>query len=87
MAVEMLVELARFSLMRNCTWLRQALEHLESFRTPSGTYRFPKCYLQEKEGYYLYAGHHMGLGETPRCELAHEIESTFRIPGLHKRLN
>jgi hypothetical protein len=76
--------LARFACGRSSAWFQEGLAHLESFRTPSGTYRFPPAYLSEKSGYYLYAGLHMGLGEAPRGARALELESTFRMLYLKK---
>lgn len=62
-------------------WFRGHLAHLEGFRTPEGTYRFPSDYLRERRGggYYLYGGAHMGLGENRRSRQGLEIESTFRM--------
>lgn len=71
---------ARFASVRRSRWFRDSLEHLDQFRTPQGTYRFPAHYMQERRGgYYLYAGAHMGLGENRRRRASLEIESTFRM--------
>lgn len=59
-------------------WFRNGLEHLEQYRTDTDRYMFPKKYVPErKNGYYLYAGARMRLGEKGREGL--EIESTFRM--------
>lgn len=77
--------LAAFAAGRQSDWFRAGIAHLETYRTERGTYRFPRSYLTEKSGHYLYTGAHMGLGESPRNEAALEIESTFRMLRL-KRL-
>jgi hypothetical protein len=71
--------LAHFDCGRASTWFQQGLANLESFRTARGTYCFPAHYLSEKHNYFLYAGMHMGLGESPRTPRALELESTFRM--------
>ena len=71
---------ARVPLLRESDWFRRGLDHLEGFATEAGTYRFPRDYLRERaNGYYLYAGAHMGLGENRRRRAAIEIESTFHM--------
>ena len=64
-------------------WFQDALRHLETFRTPRGTYRFPGHYLREAEGYYV-SGYGMGLGESRRRPLGIEIESTFRMLAIRR---
>ncbi|PWB51474.1 MAG: hypothetical protein C3F13_13610 [Anaerolineales bacterium] len=71
--------MAHFASGRKSAWFSQGLAHLETFRTERGTYCFPPRYLSEKQGYYLYGGMHMGLGEMPRNRHALELESTFRM--------
>lgn len=68
--------MAHFPFVVRTTWFASALDHLETFRTGKGTYNFPKHYLGEKEGYWVY-GMHMGLGENRRAKIANELESTF----------
>ncbi len=77
--------LAHFESGRASDWFKNGMLHLETFRSPRGTYQFPRNYLSEKPGYYLYGGLHMGLGEAPRHPPALELESTFRMLRL-KRL-
>ena len=78
--------LAHFAAGRASPWFQQGMAHLETFRTGEGTYRFPARYLSEKSSYYLYAGMHMGLGETPRSAQALERESSFRMVRLRRRM-
>jgi hypothetical protein len=78
--------LARFECARISAWFRNGLAHLETFRTPADTYRFPRAYLAESSGYYLYAGLHMGLGESPRDARALERESTFRMTRIRSQI-
>ncbi len=78
--------LAHFECGRASAWFQQGMAHLETFRTEYGTNCFPSRYLSEKHSYYLYAGMHMGLGETPRTTHALELESTFRMLRLKASL-
>ncbi len=64
-------------------WFIDAIKHLETFRTGSGTYAFPISYLAEKEGYWVSAAH-MGLGESRRTKMAKELESTFWMMKIKK---
>lgn len=69
------------------SWFSRAMEHLESFCTEKGSYRFPSKYLPEATSYAVTGGH-MGLGENRRNKSALEVESTFwmmkvkRLAGL-----
>lgn len=71
---------------RNSTWFKRCLEHLEAFKTETGTYCFPKNYLQEKKDQGFVCGASMGLGENRRRKNALEIESTFRMLLIKKRI-
>ncbi len=75
--------MAHFPMVSTNSWFRNALEHLETYRTERGTYSLPKQYLGEKEGYYV-CGMHMGLGENRRQKTANELESTFWILKIKK---
>lgn len=75
--------LARLPRGRRSPWFESALDHLEKFRAPDGTYCFPGPYIREAEGYYV-SGYGMGLGENRRKSLALEIESTFRMLLIRK---
>jgi hypothetical protein len=71
--------MAHFPAAGKHPWLKNCMEHLESFRTPRGTYLFPRRYLREKREGYWVSGAHMGLEENRRSSRALEIESTFRM--------
>jgi hypothetical protein len=77
---------ARFLAARQSDWFQQGLNTLEGFRTPQGIYRFPPHLMVEKSGYYIYAAAHMGLGEPRRATLSLELESTFRMLTIQKRI-
>jgi hypothetical protein len=77
---------ARFNSARQSTWFQKGLSSLEKYRTPRGTYSFPSNLLMEKTGYQMYGGFHMGLGENRRSPLALELESTFHMLHIHKRM-
>jgi len=77
---------ARLPLVRQSQWFQIHLDHLGDFQTAEGRFEFPSKYLQEKEGYYLYSGSHMGLAENRRRRGWAEIESTFRWCRIHKSI-
>ncbi len=79
--------MAQFESGRASEWFRKGMTHLETFRTEGGSYSFPHQYLSEKHSYYLYGGMHMGLGELPRDLRAMELESTFRMLRLKKKIS
>ncbi len=71
--------MAHFPISRKNAWFRDAVQHLERFRTETGTYLFPRRYLQESRDSYWVSGGHMGLEESRRKPKALELESTFRM--------
>jgi hypothetical protein len=74
--------MAHFEEARKHPWFASCLRHLEGFRTPVGTYLFPRPYLQElRQGYWVH-GAYMGLEENRRPNRAMELESTFRMLNL-----
>ena len=77
---------ARFTSARQSIWFQQGLSSLEKYRTSRGTYILPSSLLMEKTGYQLYGGFHMGLGENRRSPSALELESTFHILYIYKRI-
>lgn len=77
---------ARFAATHQSESFQQGLATLKSYRTAHGTYRFPPALLSEKNGYYIYGGAHMGLGENRRSPQAMELESTFRMLLIQKHM-
>jgi hypothetical protein len=77
---------ARFQSARQSTWFQEGLSLLEKYWSPRGTYFFLPSLLPEKTGYQLYSGSHMGLGENRRSPLALELESTFTMLYINKRM-
>ena len=81
----------RFELMSHFTkahdnkWFQACLNHFEQYRTSEGTYKLPQGYLQEKPSGYYVLGAYMGL-ESKRTEKALEVESTFRMLAVKKRI-
>jgi hypothetical protein len=71
--------MAHFSEARKHVWFKNAVKHLEGFRTERGSYLFPRPYLQEARNQYWVSGAHMGLEEDRRRPQALELESTFRM--------
>lgn len=78
--------MSHFKEARGSAWFKRTLDHLETFRTQSGTYRFPKEYLNESKDKGFVTGQSMGLGENRRNRQALEIESSFRMLLLNKRI-
>jgi len=76
--------MAHFPRALDSTWFKQALQHLEQFRTETGTYCWPDHYLVDKKVGYYVSGYLMGLGETRRGKAGLEIESTFRMLKIQK---
>jgi len=77
---------ARFASVRQSAWFRKGLALLESCRTPQGIYCFPPGLMMEKAGSFIYGGRRMGLGENRRTAQALELESTFRMLYIRKRM-
>lgn len=77
---------ARFAAVRQSEWFQQGMATLRGYHTAQGTYRFPPKMLAEKTGYYIYSGSHMGMGESRRSAQALELESTFRMLLIEKRM-
>lgn len=59
--------LSHFRAARQHRWFREALDHLNSFRTPRNTWCFPAGYLNERQGYYVL-GAHMRLDSQATLE-------------------
>jgi hypothetical protein len=81
-----LEQLVHFKAARRHPWFKAGLEHLEQFRTPDGTYLFPRQYLPEKPAAYWVVGGKYALEESPRNRKAIEAESTFWMAKIQKIL-
>jgi hypothetical protein len=81
-----LEQLVYFKAARRHPWFKANLEHLEQFRTPDGTYLFPREYLPEKPAAYWIVGGKYALEESPRNKKALEVESTFHRAWLQKMI-
>lgn len=77
---------AKFESARRSAWFQQGLALLEGCRTSAGAYHFPASMMTERTGNHIYGGSHMGLGENRRSPLAMELESTFRMLNILKRM-
>lgn len=77
--VQRLELMAHFAVARGHRWFQDCLEHLEEFRTPQGTYRFPSSYLCERRQGYWVTGAYMRLEENRRRRQSLEADSTFRM--------
>jgi hypothetical protein len=79
MLVQRLELMAYFAVAQRSQWFRDCVEHLEGYRTPRGTYRFPARYLQEQPSGYWVQGAYMRLEENRRSRQSLELDSTFRM--------
>ena len=75
--VPRLVLMSQFPTAGSHRWYRESVAHLETFRTESGTYLFPRKYLPERQSGYWVSGYYNALEENRRSKRAIEIESTF----------
>ena len=69
--------MSQFEEARESVWFQNSMQYLETYKTEDGTYDFPKFLLMK--GW-------MELGENRRRRNALEIESTFRMVLLKKRI-
>jgi hypothetical protein len=75
-----LLLLAHFPTARTHPWFQQALSHLENYRTPDGTYAFPRDYLTEApSGYWIQWQFH-GPGRKPGARPA-AIQTRIHLLG------
>ena len=79
--------MAQFESGRASAWFHNGMSHLETFRTERRSYCFPYQYLSEKHSFYLYAGMHMGLVSCHAISRALELELTFRMLRLKKKIS
>jgi hypothetical protein len=79
--------MSNFKVARESKWFQNCLNYLEKFRTHNGTYCFPPQLLKDTKNMGYVCGMSMGLGENRKLEKAYEIESTFRMLLIKKRLN
>jgi hypothetical protein len=79
--------MSNFKVARESKWFQNCLNYLEEFKTYNGTYCFPPYLIKDKNNMGYVCGMSMGLGENRKLEKAYEIESTFRILLIKKRLN
>lgn len=85
--VQRLELMANFRQAHTRKWLQNCLRFLESFQTESGTYRFPSTFLKEGSGGYYVFGNYLRLEENRRRKIALELDSTFRMELIKKRIS
>jgi len=71
--------MVRFPAAQRSSWFKNMMEYIETFRTDSGTYSFPKTWLPEKAEGYWVGGLRMAFDERKANPKAIECESTFRV--------
>lgn len=79
--------MSHFSNIRQSQWFHNCLLFLEQFKTSDGTYIFPPEYLKDVNGGVYVCGQAMGLGENRRSKISYELESTFRMLLIKKRIH
>jgi hypothetical protein len=70
--------LARFPAAWSHGYFSAVLAHLDTFRTPQGSWAFPREYLRDRPGYWV-SGYLLGMEEDRRDKKAIQLESTFRM--------
>jgi hypothetical protein len=78
--------LAHFPAARKSPWFQKGMQILETYQTERGTYNFPSTYLVEMKAGYYVGGEYMGLEDNRRNPKTLELESTFRMLLLKKRI-
>lgn len=81
-----LESLAPFTCIKRSKWFQQSMKYLEEFRTESGTYSFPRTWLPEKQRGYWIGGEYMAFDERKGRRNAIEVESTFRVLSIRRRV-
>lgn len=71
--------MVRIPAARKSTWFREMMQYIETFRTESGTYEFPRTWLPEKGDGYWVGGLRMAFDDRKGNPTAIECESTFRV--------
>ena len=84
MCVQRLELMSHFAVARNSPWFKDCIQHLESFRTDQGTYRFPAGYLREGSSGYWVTGAYMRLEGNRRVRCSLDLDSTFRMVSIDK---
>jgi hypothetical protein len=79
--------MARFRGARDTDWFKDSMEFLETFRTDTGTYLFPRKLLPERKFGYWVGGTRMMFDERKGHANAIECESTFRILQIKTMMN
>jgi hypothetical protein len=79
--------MSKFKAARESKWFKNCLNYLEEFKTNKGTYCFPAYFLKDAKNMGYVCGMSMGLGENRKSEKAYEIESTFRMLLIKRRVN
>lgn len=79
--------MSNFKVARESKWFQNCLNYLEEFKTYNGTYCFPPYLIKDKNNMGYVCGMSMGLGENRKSQKAYEIESTFRMLLIKKRMN
>jgi hypothetical protein len=80
--------MSSFDSAKQSEWFQNAIKYLETFRTDTGTYLFPRELLTDKKDGYWISGLRMGLESNRTTQSSLEIESTFwmvhikRLAGL-----
>ncbi len=82
----MLEALAPFKSVQNSVWFWDSMKYLEEFRTDTDTYSFPKAWLPDKKTGYWVSGLRMAYDSRTGRKKAIEIESTFRVLMIKKRV-
>jgi hypothetical protein len=82
--IQRLEMMARFPITHKHRWVKESLEHLDSFQQEDGTYRLPSRYLREQQSGYWVSGAYTRLDEDRRRRISLTVESTFRMLSIKR---
>lgn len=84
--IQRLAILASFIKVRDLPWFKVCLNFLRQYQKREGTFRFPAYVIQEKPSTYFVNGTRMGLGENRKDPKTLDIESTYWMLELIKKM-
>lgn len=78
--------LAHFPAARKFLWFQKGMQILETYQTERDTFRFLSTYLVEKKAGYHVGGENMELEDNHKNPKILELESTFRMLLIKKKI-
>jgi len=78
---------SHFSEAKNSIWFENAMAHLNSYKTTTGRYIFPKEMIREQKDTYAHNGGHMNVGENKKSKNYAEVISTYWMEKILVNVN